>query len=285
MTSEREIALKSVAQKVRHHIIDMSTDGGCFIGASLSCADVLVYFYNDFLNINKDMLDSDERDYLLLSKGHDVPAMYATFAELGWISPDRLKNHLSSRDHIYWHPNRHIPGVEFHSGSLGHLPAVGLGIALDFRIKNKKNKVLVITGDGELNEGSVWETILVAAAYKMNTFTLVVDRNAFQANVATEDLIPLEPLVDKFEAFGCAVRRIDGHDFQAMDAAFTGLPFTEAKPNVIICDTIRGKGLPSIEKRADRWFVNFNHTEIAALHREVDGFQSAQLESETLTVR
>ncbi|MBK9256041.1 MAG: transketolase [Saprospiraceae bacterium] len=277
--------LEVIAQKVRHHIIDMSTNGGCFIGASLSCADIMVYLYCEFLNISKKTLDDDNRDFLLLSKGHDVPAMYATFAEMGWIEPSRLKNHLLTNDHIYWHPNRNIPGVEFHSGSLGHVPAVGLGVAMDCAIKGKSNKVIVITGDGELNEGSVWETLLVASAYKMNNFTLVVDRNAFQANMATEDLIPLEPLIDKFVAFGCAVRRIDGHDFSAMHETFNGLPFSEEKPNVIICDTIRGKGLPSIERRADRWFVNFNMNEIIGLHAELDGGNIATIDSEILTVR
>ncbi len=278
-----ELAL--IAQKVRHHIIDMSTNGGCFIGASLSCADIMVYLYCEYLHINKESLDSDDRDFLLLSKGHDVPAMYATFAEIKWIDPDRLKKHLSTDDYIYWHPNRNIPGVEFHSGSLGHIPAVGLGIAMDCTIKGNSNKIIVITGDGELNEGSVWETLLVASAYKMNNFTLVVDRNGFQANMATEDLIPLEPLKEKFEAFGCAVKRIDGHDFNAMHEAFSSLPFTGDKPNIIICDTIRGKGLPSIESRADRWFVNFTTKEVIDLHVELDGGSNATIDSEILTIR
>ncbi|MBK9150600.1 MAG: transketolase [Saprospiraceae bacterium] len=285
MTTEKIQFLQQTALKVRHHIINMSTDGGCFIGASLSCADIMVYLYFEYLNLTPEQLNHPERDYVLLSKGHDVPALYGTFAELGWIEKDRLKNHLSTRDHIYWHPNRNIPGIEFHSGSLGHVPAVGLGIAMDCKMKKMSNKVIVITGDGELNEGSVWETLLVASAYKMNNFTLIVDRNAFQANMATEDLIPLEPLAEKFESFGCAVRRVDGHDFTAMDEAFRALPFSADKPNVIICDTVRGKGLPSIEKRADRWFVNFSHDEIAGLHLELEGKGSAGLHSETLTVR
>ena len=285
MTAEKRQFLEETAQKVRHHIINMSTDGGCFIGASLSCTDIMVYLYFDFLELTKEKFQDPDRDYVLLSKGHDVPALYGTFAELGWLEQERLKNHLSTKDYIYWHPNRNIPGIEFHSGSLGHVPAVGLGIAMDCKMKNKENKILVITGDGELNEGSVWETLLVASAYKMNHFTIIVDRNAFQANMATEDLIPLEPLEDKFNAFGCAVKRINGHDFDALDKAFRSLPFTNDKPNVIICDTIRGKGLPSIEKRADRWFVNFSAEEISGLHLELDGMGIAGLHSETLTVR
>jgi len=285
MTEEKRKQLEQTALKVREHIIRLSTDGGCFTGASLSCADLLVYLYSDFLNLHKGNLTDPERDYLFLSKGHDVPAMYGIFVELGILEKDRLANHLKTNDSIYWHPNRHIPGVEFHSGSLGHLPSVALGVALDCRMRKQKNKVLVVTGDGELNEGSVWEAVLVASAHKLNNLTFVVDRNQFQANMATEDLLPLEPLADKFEAFGCSVKRINGHDFGQLESAFRSLPFDTEKPSVIIADTVRGKGLPSIEARADRWFCNFNKEEIKSLLLELHGSDQTQLESETLTVR
>jgi transketolase len=285
MTEERKKELEQIAFRVREHIIRLSTDGGCFTGASLSCADLLVYLYADFLNVHKDNLSDPKRDYLFLSKGHDVPAMYGTFAELGIIPKERLKNHLKASDSVYWHPNRNVPGVEFHSGSLGHLPAVAMGVAMDVRLRKDNNKVIVITGDGELNEGSVWETVLVAHAHRLNNLTFVVDRNQFQANVATEDLVPLEPLADKFEAFGCVVKRINGHDFNALEAAFKALPFDKEKPSVIIADTVRGKGLPSIEARADRWFCNFTHDEVNSLMKELHGDATTDLTSETLTVR
>jgi transketolase len=285
MTPQRLSELQALALKVREHIINLSTDGGCFTGASLSCADLMVYLYANFLNISPDQLDNPNRDYLFLSKGHDVPALYGTLAELGYISRDRLKNHLKSSDHLYWHPNRNIPGVEFHSGSLGHLPAVALGVAMDCRMRGQSNRIIVITGDGEINEGSVWETVMVAHAYKMNNLTLVIDRNWFQANVRTEDLIPLEPIADKFKAFGWEVLRIDGHDFEQMEAAFAKLPLSPDKPSVIIADTMRGKGLPSIQERADRWFCNFSHDEITQLLAELHGANTTELVSETLIVR
>ncbi|MDH4462134.1 MAG: transketolase, partial [Flectobacillus sp.] len=128
-------ALQSTALNVREHIIRMSTDGGCFVGASLSAADIIVYLYSEFLNLNAQNLDDPNRDYLFLSKGHDVPALYGTFVELGILEADRLKNHLNTNDHIYWHPNTKIPGIEFHSGSLGHLPSVALGVALDCKMR------------------------------------------------------------------------------------------------------------------------------------------------------
>ncbi|MBN9380916.1 MAG: transketolase [Chitinophagaceae bacterium] len=288
MINTKLVELQSTALRVREHIIRMSAGGGCFIGASLSCVELMVYLYKDFLRhgLGKESPDL-RRDYLFLSKGHDVPALYGTFAELGFLDPRRLGNHLSTADSIYWHPNRAIPGVEFHSGSLGHLPAVAAGVALDCRLRGGDNRIVVITGDGELNEGSVWETVLVANAQKLDNLTLVVDRNQFQANVRTEELVPLEPLADKFRAFGCNVRRIDGHDFSQLEEAFRGLPVASGAGgmNVIIADTVRGKGLPSIEARADRWFCAFTAAEVEQLLQELHGRKEVVIESETLVVR
>ena len=278
-------ALQATALKVREHIIRMATDGGCFVGASLSAADLILYLYSEWLNVNKSNLSDPNRDYLFLSKGHDVPALYGTFVELGLMDPERLKNHLSIDDHIYWHPNTKIPGIEFHSGSLGHLPSVAIGVALDIKIRGGKNRVVCILGDGELNEGTCWEAMLVANAYQLDNLIFVVDRNQFQANMPTEDLIPLEPLHDKFAAFGAAVKRIDGHDFDALHDAFSAYPFQPGKVNVVIADTVRGRGLPSIERRADRWFCNFTATEIDSLLKELHGEHQTQLTSETLVVR
>ncbi|MBW7936429.1 MAG: hypothetical protein LC101_09130 [Flavobacteriales bacterium] len=285
MKPERKIILEEQALKVREHIIRMSTDGGCFTGASLSCTDLIVYLYNEFLNVSPQNFNNPKRDYLLLSKGHDVPALYGLFAELGWIEKERLANHLKSTDSIYWHPNRQIPGIEYYSGSLGHLPAVAVGIALDIKMRGDHNRVVVITGDGELNEGTVWEAVLVAQAYKLDNLIFLVDRNHFQANIRTEELIPLEPLQQKFESFGCAVKRINGHNFEEMSTTFSMLPFEKDKPSVVIADTMRGKGLPSIQERADRWFCNFTHDEVEALIRELHGEEQARLQSETLMVR
>lgn len=282
-------ALSAIALKVREHIIRMSAGGGCFIGASLSCVELLVYLYAGFLRRGgpgaDGKTDDPHRDFLFLSKGHDVPALYGTLVEMGMLGAGRLSHHLQTTDSIYWHPNRNIPGVEFHSGSLGHLPAVAAGVALDGKLRGAGNRVVVITGDGELNEGSVWETLLVANAYRLGNLTIVVDRNQFQANIRTEELVPLEPLEDKFRAFGCNVQRIDGHCFTRLQEAFAGVDGDGDKVNVIIADTVRGKGLPSIEARADRWFCAFSEREIAELLEELHGNAEAALESETLVVR
>lgn len=277
--------LERIALAVRRHCVRMTTNGGCFIGASLSCADLLVYLYTKYLWITPDLADDPDRDYLFLSKGHDVPALYGTLAELGFIDRERLGNHLSIDDSIYWHPNRAIPGVEFHSGSLGHLLSVAIGVALDVRMQGGSNRVVVVLGDGELNEGTIWEGALVAAAFGLDNLVAIVDRNGFQANIRTEELIPLESITAKFEAFGWGAHRIDGHSFQAMDEVFTSLPVAMGRPSVVVADTIRGKGCPSIEERADRWFVNLSDADAAMLLEELDGIEGRGLRSQPLMVR
>jgi transketolase len=277
--------LAQLSLRVREHVVKMATGGGCFIGASLSCADLLVLLYAEVLRVSPSTLRDPARDYLLLSKGHDVPALYGTLAELGFLERHRLARHLHPSDSFYWHPNRAIPGVEFHSGSLGHLLSVGMGIAIDLRLRKQPGRVFVIVGDGELDEGSIWEGLLVAAAHKLDNLVVIVDRNGFQANVRTEELTPLEPLEDKLRAFGASACTVDGHDFASMRGAFTRLPHQNGKPTAVVAKTRRGKGLPSIEDRADRWFVNFTRAEVEQLLGELHGQEQAHLTSETLVVR
>ena len=279
------VELEQLSRRVRAHAIRMATGGGCFLGASLSCADILVHLYTRVLRVAPDRLTDPARDYLLLSKGHDVPALYGTLAELGYFPTARLANHLSIDDHLYWHPNRAIPGVEFHSGSLGHLLAVGMGIALDAKISGGPSRVFVVVGDGELNEGSVWEAALVASAKRLDNLVLIVDRNGFQANLATESLIPLEPLADKLTAFGFAVTEIDGHDHPSLEEAFSVLPRRQGRPTAVVARTVRNKGLPSLEGRAERWFVNLTTDEVQMLLDELEGASRATLTSAPLVVR
>ena len=274
-----------LALKVREHVIRMTRGGGCFLGASLSCTDLLVHLYTRVLRVAPHSVNDPERDYLLLSKGHDVPALYATLAELGFMSPGRLANHLDPDDVLYWHPNREVSGVEFHSGSLGHLLSVGAGIATDARLRGGPNRVFVVLGDGECDEGSVWEAALVAAGHKLDNLVAIIDRNGYQANVATEELIPLEPLAPKWEAFGWRSIRVNGHDYDQLDRAFAELPLAPGKPSVIIADTVRNKGLPSIEGKPDRWFVKLTAPEVEQLIAELHGADASELTSSPLVVR
>jgi len=271
------------AKRARAQILRLATRGGCFLGASLSCVDLLLFLYTRFLRFRGP--DDPDRDFLLLSKGHDVPALYATLAVLGHFDSSRLANHLSPSDSIYWHPSRRIPGVEFHSGSLGHLLSVGLGIAMDAQWRKEDRRVVVVMGDGECNEGSVWEALLVASARRLDNLIVVIDRNGFQANAPTEALIPLEPLEEKLRAFGAHVRSVDGHDFPALEEAFRDLPARAGRPHAIIARTVRGKGVPSLEGRVDRWFCNFTPGEIEELLVELHEGVEAQIESEAQIVR
>ncbi len=237
------------------------------------------------LSISPQTLDDPGRDYLFLSKGHDVPALYATLVELGFLDHARLATHLAAGSAIYWHPNRSVPGVEFHSGSLGHLLSVALGVAYDIRLRGGGNRVFVILGDGELDEGSVWEACLVAAALGLDNLTAIVDRNGFQANLPTEELVPLEPLAAKFRAFGWSCRDVDGHSFDALEALSRELPFAGGRPSAIVARTVRGKGLASLEGRADRWFADLDAAEVAALVAELHGAPAATLATPGRIVR
>ena len=276
--------LENFALKCREDIIKMSARGGCFIGASLSCVDLIVYLYKKLFILKDIKLKSNNRDYFILSKGHDVPAWYSVLANLGIIELKRLENHCSINDNIYWHPNISMPGVEFHSGSLGHGISIAMGMAYYHKINKMNNKIVVMLGDGELNEGSVWEGFLVASAKNLNNLVAIIDRNEFQANLKTEDLIPLEPIEDKIKSFGWDVQRINGHKYDEIDRAFSNISNSN-NPSAIIADTVRGKGLPSIERDPSRWFVHFTDDEVIQLINELHGKKAATLESKKLFVR
>jgi transketolase len=277
--------LEALALRVREHVLRMATNGGCFVGASLSCTDLLVHLYSRVVKVTPATVSHPDRDYVFLSKGHDVPALYGLLAELGFFPRERLANHLSTKDCLYWHPNRGVPGVEFHSGSLGHLLSVASGVALDIKLRGGGNRVFVIVGDGELDEGSCWEACLVASSFKLDNLTVVVDRNRFQANVRTEELVPLEPLGAKFRAFGLETRAVAGHSFAALEEGFRRLPLVAGRPTAIICETVRGKGLPSLEGKAERWFANFTAAEVEGLLDELHGRGRAEIHSPGMIVR
>jgi len=261
--------LETVAYQARHHALRMATLGGCFLGAALSCVDVVSYLHGRALRFDPTKTDPN-RDIFLLSKGHAVPALYGVLAALGHIEPGRLDHHLSPNDHVYWHPNPHLPGVEIASGSLGHLPAVGVGYAIDAKICDSPRRVVVLCGDGELNEGSVWEALLIAVAHRLERFTLIIDRNRIQANLPTEQLIPLEPLEAKIQAFGAGVVSVDGHNLDDLEWAWSQLPIRPQRPSVIVADTVRCRGIPSLEGRADAWFVSPSPLEAERLATELE---------------
>lgn len=270
LSKEKYDRLKSISKEAGKSALQLCAKGGAFGGAALSCTDMITYLYKEFLDIGDHNFEKLERDYFLLSKGHAVPALYGVFVELGWLERDRLDNHATTKDDIYLHPNVNIKGVEFHSGSLGHSLSIGIGVAMDMKLRKSNNKVVVMLGDGEINEGSIWEGIFVASAHKLDNLIIIVDRNKFQANFRTEELIPVEPLEDKFKAFGFITHRIDGHDFNQIHDTFSNLDLNSQQPNIVIADTIRGKGVDSIKERSDKWFVNYNEEELELALKEYE---------------
>ncbi len=258
------LSLDDRARRVREHVLDMAAKGGCFVGAAFSCVDILVCLYDSFLKIDNKNFKNLNRDYLLLSKGHGVAALYGTMIETGLLEKSSLKPTLSANPgegRLYLHPDRRLPGVEFFSGSLGHGLPLAVGLALDCKLRGYSSRVVVLTGDGELNEGSNWEALMVAKAYKLDNLLIIVDRNHFQANCRTEDLIPLEPLADKFNAFGCSTRTINGHCFEEIQNTLKDIPFYTDQASVIIAETIRGKGIAKFENRAESWFMELTESQ------------------------
>ena len=162
-----------------------------------------------------------------------------------------------------------IPGINIHSGSLGHGIAIAAGIALDLKIMGDSRRVYVMVGDGELNEGTNWESVLMANAKKLSNLCVIIDRNHFQANFPTEELIPLDSLEEKFKSFGANVVTFDGHNFEEMDVAFKKSCIGNHSLNVFIADTVRGKGIPSIEGDWEQWYMEYDETQYEKMIREL----------------
>jgi len=266
-----EIDFNNFLLSCKKNVLKLAQNGGCFIGSAFSCIDILVYLYTNVFDIEKIKNKKVDRDILLLSKGHAVAALYAIFAEIGIISKNRLDNYLSIHDDLYWHPNTNIPGIEFHSGSMGHGISIGIGMAFASKLNKIDNKVFVVVGDGELNEGSIWESVLIANAYKLDNLFVIIDRNFIQANTKTEELIPLESLKEKFSAFGWETFSCDGQNFFEIKQIFQkSFENNLKKPKVIIAKTIRGKGIPLMEDNPKYWFGNYNQEELNEFEHILD---------------
>lgn len=262
--------LSKIAHEARISCVKIAGQGGCFLGASLSCVDILTFLYSGHLRVAPDSVSSPDRDYFLLSKGHAVPALYAVLAEFGYLDKSRLSNHLQIEDCVYWHPNTAIRGIDFHSGSLGHCLPVAAGVAKAQQLEKSGARTVVLLGDGELNEGSIWEAMQTAAALKLGNLVAIVDRNRFQANTETESLSPLEPLADKVRSFNWNAIEADGHSFESLAEAYAQATQLESeRPSLIIANTTRGKGIPSIENLASGWFVNAEPARLETLLAEL----------------
>jgi len=251
---------EQLAWKIRRHGIEMThISQGSHIGAILSVSDIIAVLYNDIANVDPADPKMPDRDRIILSKGHAGAAIYAALAEKGFFKIEELKTHYANGSRLSGHvSHKGVPGVEFSTGSLGHGLSVGAGMAYGAQKDNKQHKVFVICGDGECDEGAVWEAALVANHYKLNNLVAVIDHNKMQSLDFCENTITLSPFADKWRAFGWNVIDIDGHDHDALRDAFIKAKESIDKPTVIIANTIKGKGISFMENDI-LWHYRFPH--------------------------
>jgi transketolase len=246
--SIRRPVLDARSIALRQRIVDMLEGGKRgHVGASLSLVEVLRTLYDDVLNVRPDEPQWPDRDRFILSKGHGCLALYALLAEKGFFDPAELTRQCMPGALLGGHPDTHVPGVEAATGALGHGLAIGVGLALAARMRGRASRTYVVMGDGEINEGSVWEAALSASKHRLSSLTAIIDYNKLQSYGRVADVMPLEPLADKWTAFGFAVAEVDGHDVAALNAVFADLPFAAGAPNLIIAHTVKGAGVAFAE--------------------------------------
>ena len=240
--------LEDRALNVRRDVVRMmGVARASYTASSLSVTDILVWLYGGVLSVRPSEPLWGERDRFVLGKGSASPALYATLAERGFFGRDELWGYRRLGGILQAFADfRKTPGVDTSCGSLGMGPGVSLGLALALKKKGSMARVFCLLGDGELQEGAVWEALMASAQHRLGNLTLIVDRNGFQMEGETEKIVGLEPLTDKFEAFGWAFAQADGHDMAALSDALSSLPTD--RPRVLIAKTILGKGIPSLER-------------------------------------
>jgi transketolase len=240
------LKMKSIVQ--RRNILQMiySANAG-HTGGSLSCVDILNILYNHVMDITPQNFASKNRDHYVHSKGHSVEALYAVLAEKGFFPVDDLSTLEKYGSKFIGHPTRNVPGIEHNTGALGHGLSLAVGMALAGKMDNQNYRVFTVMGDGELTEGSIWEASASAAHYHLDNLVAIIDRNTLQISGRTESVMGMEPLEEKFAAFGFEVRHVDGHNYFDMLELFSTLPFKTGKPNLVIAHTVKGKGISFME--------------------------------------
>lgn len=217
------------------------------LGAALSLVEILRVLYDDVLMFDPKNPEWSERDRFILSKGHGCIALYVLLADKGFISESELWEFCKDGALLGGHPEHAIPGVEASTGSLGHGLSIGVGFALSARYDDASRRVFVVVGDGESDEGSVWEAAMCAGKHRLTNLTVMVDYNKHQSYDSTKVVQDLEPLGDKWRSFGFGVAEVDGHDVEALRSVLGGLPVDSEKPTAVICHTVKGKGIPYAE--------------------------------------
>ncbi len=250
----------------------LAAAGRCHVGSAFSLVEILRVLYDDILRYDPKNPHWEERDRLVLSKGHGCLAIYALLAEKGFFPESELWKACKSDGILGGHPEYgKVPGIEASTGSLGHGLPIAVGMALAARAAKSARKVIAVIGDGESNEGSIWEAALSAGKHKLSNLTVVIDYNKHQSCGSTFEIQDLEPFDEKWKAFGFAVQTVDGHDVEALRKAFQSLPFSSERPSALICDTIKGKGAAHAENNMS-WHhkVKVTEEEIAALLAAVE---------------
>ncbi|HAN18775.1 MAG: transketolase [Bacteroidetes bacterium GWC2_33_15] len=242
--------LKKISFKIRKDIITSLTEAGSgHLGGSLGLADIFTCIYFNILNHKPENPGWEDRDRLILSIGHVAPVFYTSLAHSGYFNPSELKSLRKLGSRLQGHPGKEhgLPGIELSAGSLGQGLSVAVGLALTAKMDSKNWMVFSIHGDGEMQEGSIWEAAMSASHYKLNNLIALVDRNSVQIDGQTSDVMEIEPLADKFKSFGWNVIHCDGHDHENIIESYSKAILFKNKPTVIIAKTSMGKGVRSIE--------------------------------------
>jgi transketolase len=245
--------VRATARAIRRRNIEIVRAAGLgHIGGDLSAADILATLYLAVLNVDPRRPDDPERDRYIQSKGHASGVLYTTLATAGFFPDALLDSYMAEGSPLNGHPDRtKVPGVETNTGPLGHGLPVAVGTAIAARLDGSPRRTYVLCGDGELQEGSNWEAIMAAGHRGLDNLVVIVDRNYLQQGARTEDTNGLDPLDAKFEAFGWAVRTVDGNDVDALLSVFDAVPFAPGRPSAIVAHTIKGRGVSFIEDRVE----------------------------------
>jgi transketolase len=261
------------AARLRKMVLHMAFAGSTVhIGCAFSIIELMAVLYRNHLRYPANDPDAAERDYLVLSKGHGVMAQYACMHEMGWLSDRHVNEYFADGSELKGLSDSRISGLEVTSGSLGHGFSVGVGLALASRMKASDQKTYVIVGDGEINEGPIWEGALFAAHHRLDNFMVFVDQNGFQAMGSTDDVLHLGSVAEKFRSFGFESVEVDGHDEEAIDAAIKRLWASESSlPKAIVAKTTKGKGVPFMENNNMWHYTRLDQQSYAAAIAAIEG--------------
>lgn len=241
------------------------------LASAFSVTEILRVLYDDVLRVDPKNPKWSGRDRCILSKGHGCMAIYVMLAEKGFFPEAELAKFCQTDGMLGGHPDHKVPGIEASTGSLGHGLPIGVGMAINARYEKSDSRVFVILGDGESNEGSVWEAALCAGKHQLSNLVILVDYNKYQSYGSTYEIQDLEPLADKWRAFGFATTEVDGHDVKALQSVLVNLPADLGKPTAIICHTVKGKGVEFIENDMEWHHKNrVSDDEFQSLHAALE---------------